>query len=1058
MNVINRASTKGCISKTIIGFLRPILLIGGIACLLIVVSAQNMFAQEGPSAITPSPQTPLADPSCEKASQIPGVECKTDRFGTQSLPLRAIHRTPTPAFNPANNVGSLSWDELQNGLLPSQSGPSSLIPSGDDTTGSRGEGSDEPAPLEYVSPASFGQSFGDVALLPGQGWFFRNNSSPLGVSNWFQGNPAVFPAHAGDPAAYIAANFNNTAGTGTISNWMLTPVLTLTNGDTFSFWTRTASGSSWPDRLELRLSLAGGSTNVGNTAASIGDFSTLLLSVNPSLVQGGYPGSWARYSVTLAGMPGGVTGRFAFRYYVTDAGPSGANSNYIGIDTVEYTGSLAAFSCSNVTQIPQNECQALVSLYNSTGGSNWTDRAGWLVTNTPCNWYGVFCNGGYVEEIFLGNNQLVGTIPGQLGNLTNLKTLWLMQNQLVGDIPAELGSLVRLESLSLWANQLDGSIPSSLGGLASLVDLNLMSNELSGAIPPELGNLTNLQNLILADNQLSGGIPTQLTHLANLRYLWLWVNQLSGPIPSSLGNLANLQSLYLDHNQLSGNIPSSLGNLVNLQGLFLGSNQLSGAIPSSLGNLINLRGLSVWNNQLVGNIPSQLGSLANLEYLDLDDNQFTGAIPSELGNLINLQDLYLSGNQLSGNIPSSLGNLVNLLGLSLGSNQLSGAIPPSLGNLVNLHWLYLGNNQLSGAIPNQFCNLSSLVQGQVDLGFNKLSDGPTCVASVDPDWANTQTVPPGGLQAITQSASQVRLTWIPILYTGDGGFYEVSYAINAGGPFTVHGVTPDKNASSYLVTGLSPATTYYFRLRTHTPAHGWQQNDLWSDYSAIVWNTTSSGSRLLFVPLVVYTVPGPGAPVLYPITPPGANSSYNVTWSAAASATSYVLQRATSASFAGAVQVYAGGARSFTAPSQGIARYYYRVQARNQWGNSPWSNVQSVDVGWEQEPNDTSATANGPLVSGMNYYGFPNDASDYFFFQTSRRGQITIDLNNHTGQGVQLLLYHPVGNQVAVVGEPPYRLEYTGDAGTYYVRIYATGNFNSTTPYTLRAAFPVNSD
>lgn len=45
----------------------------------------------------------------------------------------------------------------------------------------------------------------------------------------------------------------------------------------------------------------------------------------------------------------------------------------------------------------------------------------------------------------------------------------------------------------------------------------------------------------------------------------------------------------------------------------------------------------------------------------------------------------------------------------------------------------------------------------MSLGFNKLSDGPACVAVVDPDWAITQTVPPTGLQATVQSPNQVRL-------------------------------------------------------------------------------------------------------------------------------------------------------------------------------------------------------------------------------------------------------------------------------------------------------------
>jgi hypothetical protein len=176
------------------------------------------------------------------------------------------------------------------------------------------------------------EGFANIAALPG--WVQINRSEPLGTIGWFQGNGGVFPAQDGVPNAYIAANFNNTAGVGTISNWLLTPVLLLRNGATFRFHTRTPDGSIWPDRLQVRLSTSGASTDVGAGAAGVGAFTTLLLDINPALAQGGYPVSWTEYTVTVTGLPGPATGRFAFRYFVTNAGPSGANSNYIGIDSV----------------------------------------------------------------------------------------------------------------------------------------------------------------------------------------------------------------------------------------------------------------------------------------------------------------------------------------------------------------------------------------------------------------------------------------------------------------------------------------------------------------------------------------------------------------------------------------------------------------------------------------------------------------------------------------------------------------------------------------------------
>jgi uncharacterized repeat protein (TIGR01451 family) len=178
------------------------------------------------------------------------------------------------------------------------------------------------------------EGFDDITVLPG--WFMQNNSSPLGVTDWFQGNDTVFPSHSGAPTSYIGANFNSTANVGTISTWLVTPELDLENGKSISFWTRVPAGSTWPDRLEVRLSTSGASTNVGTLATDVGDFTTLLLSVNPGLTVGGYPDVWTEFTATLSGISEPATGRIAFRYYVTNGGPNGSNSNYIGIDTLLY--------------------------------------------------------------------------------------------------------------------------------------------------------------------------------------------------------------------------------------------------------------------------------------------------------------------------------------------------------------------------------------------------------------------------------------------------------------------------------------------------------------------------------------------------------------------------------------------------------------------------------------------------------------------------------------------------------------------------------------------------
>jgi len=122
----------------------------------------------------------------------------------------------------------------------------------------------------------------------------------------------------------------------------------------------------------------------------------------------------------------------------------------------------AATDCAAVTEIPSTECEALVALYESTNGANWKYQKGWNVTNTPCSWDRVSCDGGHVSALELYENQLTGEIPSELGNLSNLTGLDLSGNPLTGEIPSELGKLSNLECLYLYSNQLTGEIPSEL--------------------------------------------------------------------------------------------------------------------------------------------------------------------------------------------------------------------------------------------------------------------------------------------------------------------------------------------------------------------------------------------------------------------------------------------------------------------------------------------------------------------------------------------------------------------------------------------------------------------
>jgi len=178
------------------------------------------------------------------------------------------------------------------------------------------------------------EGFNNISTLAGAGWVTVNNSSPVGTTGWFQGNTGIFGSQSGAPDSYIAANFNSAGFGGNISNWLITPVVSLQYNLQFVFFTRTELNSFLPDRLELRLSTNGASTNVGASDSSVGDFAGLVLSVNPTLAIGGYPTDWTQVTANFVGVGVPASGRFAFRYNVPD---TANNADYIGIDSVSIT-------------------------------------------------------------------------------------------------------------------------------------------------------------------------------------------------------------------------------------------------------------------------------------------------------------------------------------------------------------------------------------------------------------------------------------------------------------------------------------------------------------------------------------------------------------------------------------------------------------------------------------------------------------------------------------------------------------------------------------------------
>ncbi|WRX13122.1 Protein kinase domain - like 10 [Theobroma cacao] len=324
----------------------------------------------------------------------------------------------------------------------------------------------------------------------------------------------------------------------------------------------------------------------------------------------------------------------------------------------------------------------------------------------------------------IGFNQLIGTIPRSISNMSNLETLDLTYNSFSGSVPKDLGNLKNLEWFHIGDNYYgngkvgDFDFLSSLSNCSLLQFLNIQSNRLGGLLPPSIGNLSiQFSILYIGWNSICGNIPDEIGNLMGLNLLDMRRTALTGSLPTSIGKLQNLERLLIGWNNFFGEIPSFIGNLSRLFDLLLYSNNFEGRIPLVLRNRKNMQNLDITENKLSGSIPDQLfGALTNLIVVNMSYNSLTGPLPSDFGNLKNLVELYVYEIKLSGEIPKTLGECSELAVLDMAGNFFQGSILLSFGSLRALEFLNLSHNNLSGTIPHELEKLPFL--SSLNLSFN----------------------------------------------------------------------------------------------------------------------------------------------------------------------------------------------------------------------------------------------------------------------------------------------------------------------------------------------------
>jgi hypothetical protein len=197
-------------------------------------------------------------------------------------------------------------------------------------------------PSDIGIKTSFTEEFENVNGLHGKGWVIKDNSN-VGGALWIQGlNELPFKSYGWIGFQAYSFSVANTefaysiAGSSTmvflnISSWLITPVLSVKNGDKISFYTRGDTTGVYKNRMQVLMNKSS-SSDVGNGHGTVGGFSTLLFDINPAEAAGGYPTNWTKYEYTFSGISGKTDTRIAFRHFLNAAN----DLRGIGIDLFRF--------------------------------------------------------------------------------------------------------------------------------------------------------------------------------------------------------------------------------------------------------------------------------------------------------------------------------------------------------------------------------------------------------------------------------------------------------------------------------------------------------------------------------------------------------------------------------------------------------------------------------------------------------------------------------------------------------------------------------------------------
>ncbi|OAZ05362.1 hypothetical protein [Flavobacterium succinicans] len=220
-----------------------------------------------------------------------------------------------------------------------------------------------------------------------------------------------------------------------------------------------------------------------------------------------------------------------------------------------------SFSASSFAAVSVLEREALLDWCQATNDTQWN------IADSISIGCGVVPKNNKLIGIDVSDANLSEGSTTAKVSLVDLKKLNLQDNSQKVLISIESANLRALELRNVSLNQVSGSVPPSIGNLSRWVQIELYMSELKGTFPFMLKKLTHVEVLSLFNNEINGKTLTSLYTIPSLQAGALSNNQSREGLCVDIVMLRDVESVSLFDNELKGLIPKELESLKKLREL-----------------------------------------------------------------------------------------------------------------------------------------------------------------------------------------------------------------------------------------------------------------------------------------------------------------------------------------------------------------------------------------------------------------------------------------------------------------------------------------------------------